>query len=211
MNRILISKLFVVFLSTVFTLGCAQNKAKDVAKDYAGENYTVVTTSEPENENQAVVSQKKVTSPYFHLLFPKKELLRLPTSATEISKLLRTDAKELDCDACENGKNASWDFDGFNMIYYRLTSGEEAYAIQYYGNDAVAGLPHDLVFNESTAEECYYKLKKYNARLYRTTVEVDAMTSQAVSVVSFKVNGMFVNLEFGNGFLSRMVVSNKQI
>lgn len=210
MSKILISKFFMVFLCIAFTLGCAQNRAKDVAKDYVGENYTAVATSEPENQTQAV-NQKKVTNPYFQLIFPKKQLLNLPTSATEISKLLRTDANELDCDACENGKNASWDFDGFNMIYYRLTSGEEAYAIQYYGNDAVAGLPYNLVFNESTAEECYYRLKKYNASIYQTTQEVDAMTSSAISVVSFKVNGLFVNLEFGNGFLSRMVVSNKKI
>jgi hypothetical protein len=60
----------------------------------------------------------------------------------------------------------------------------------------VSGLPYGLVFNESTASECKTKFARYNAQLYQTTVEANANTSSALTVVTFKMNNSFVRLEF---------------
>jgi hypothetical protein len=178
----------------------------------------------PEEEAQVIVqsdasqvaalesknNQKKVTSKYLQSLFSKKKWISLPTSADYITKLLKTDPSELDCKSCKNGKYYNWDFGDFNMIYANMTEGNEYYAIQYYGEDAVAGLPYGLVFNSSSPLECKAKFARYNAQLYQTTVNVDENSSKAVTVVTFKMNASFVRLEFGNDHLTRLVISNKE-
>lgn len=159
---------------------------------------------------EAKQAQKKITSKSLQSLFSKKQFITFPTSANQITKLLKTDSSEMDCETCKNGKYSNWDFESFNMIYANMNDGAEYYAIQYYGNDAVSGLSYGLVFNDSSPSECKTKFARYNAQLYQTTVDVDENTAKALTVVTFKMNSTFVRLEFGNEYLSRLVISNKE-
>uniref|UniRef100_UPI0032195A0B hypothetical protein n=1 Tax=Chryseobacterium sp. TaxID=1871047 RepID=UPI0032195A0B len=145
---------------------------------------------------------EKTASKKLQALFNKKQLITLPTTANTFTKLLQIEPSELECGDCKNGKYSSWDIEGvFNMIYAKMNGGEEYYALQYYGDKKVSGLPYGLIFNESSASECKTKFARYNAQLYQTTVDVDANTSSALTVVTFKMNGSFVRLEFGNQYL----------
>lgn len=156
-------------------------------------------------------SIKKTTSGKLQALFSKKEFISLPTSSDAITKLLQIQPREIECGDCKNGKYSSWDIDEvFNLIYTRMNDGQEYYALQYYDDKKVGGLPYGLVFNESSPTECKKKFARYNAQLYQTTVETDANSSSALTVVSFKMNTNFVRLEFGNEYLRRIVVSNKE-
>ncbi|MGG5208459.1 hypothetical protein ACQWU4_05890 [Chryseobacterium sp. MIQD13] len=155
-------------------------------------------------------AQKKIVSKKLQALFSKKQFITLPASSDTFTKLLQVDPGELECKDCKNGKYSNWDFDDFNMIYANMNGGEEYYAIQYYGNDSVSGLPYELVFNESSPSECKQKFARYNAQLYQITVDTDENTSKALTVVTFKMNSSFVRLEFGNEYLSRLVISNKE-
>ncbi|MCJ7932865.1 MAG: hypothetical protein MUW56_04345 [Chryseobacterium sp.] len=159
---------------------------------------------------EARSSLKKITSEKLQRIFSKKQFIPLPATAETFTKPLQVQPSELECKGCRNGKYTSWDFDDFNMIYANMAAGEEYYALQYYGNDMVSGLPYGLVFNESSPTECKSKFARYDAQLYQTTVDTDENTSNALTVVTFKMNAGFVRLEFGNGYLSRLVISNKE-
>lgn len=154
---------------------------------------------------------EKTTSKKLQALFNKKQFITLPATADTFTKALQIQPSELECENCKDGKYSSWDIDEvFNLIYAKMNDGLEYYALQYYGDQKVSGLPYGLVFNESSASECKTKFARYNAQLYQTTVEVDANTSSAVTVVSFKMDNRFVRLEFGNQYLTRLLVSNKE-
>ncbi|MDF2932152.1 MAG: hypothetical protein K0R36_1483 [Chryseobacterium sp.] len=194
-----------------------KSKTKEPSKETANaeidpdaEAQTTVLAEAQVAEFEAKNAQKKVTSKYLQNLFSKKQFISLPTSADYITKLLKTDPSQLNCESCKNGKYYNWDFEDFNMIYANMTSGEEYYAIQYYGENGVAGLPYGLVFNDSSPSECKAKFARYNAQLYQTTVSVDENSSKALTVVTFKINASFVRLEFGNQYLTRLVISNKE-
>lgn len=197
-----------------FLLNSKINKASNESASISSESEIEVTTAaQTANETasfEAKQSQKKIASKYLQNLFAKKQFISLPTNADQITKLLKTDPSEMDCETCKNGKYSNWDFENFNMIYANMTSGEEYYAIQYYGEDAVSGLPYGLIFNDSSPSECKDKFARYKAQLYQTTVGVDENTSKALTVVTFKMNTSFVRLEFGNEYLSRIVISNKE-
>lgn len=154
--------------------------------------------------------KQKKTSKYLQSLFGKKQFIALPASSDTFTKLLKTDPSQPECKDCKNGKYSNWDFDDFNMIYAHMNDGQEYYAIQYYGNDMVSGLPYGLVFNDSSPSEAKQKFARYNAQLYQTTVNTDENTSRALTVVTFKMNSSFVRLEFGNEYLTRLVISNKE-
>lgn len=154
--------------------------------------------------------KQKKASKYLQSLFGKKQFIALPASSDTFTKLLKVDPTQPECKDCKNEKYSNWDFDDFNMIYASMNNGMEYYAIQYYGSDMVSGLPHGLVFNDSSPSECKQKFARYNAKLYQTTVDTDEMTSTALTVVTFKMNSSFVRLEFGNEYLSRLVISNKE-
>ena len=160
---------------------------------------------------EAKQSQKKMTSKYLQNIFAKKQFISLPTSTDQLTKLLKTDPSEMDCETCKNGKYSNWDFESFNMIYATMNDGTEYYAIQYYGNDAVSGLPFGLIFNDSSPSECKTKFARYNAQLYHTSVNQTEATAEVITVVTFKMNSTFVRLEFGNEYLTRVVVSNKEL
>lgn len=189
------------------------SKIKQTSKEVTDTNTEAeieVTTEAQIAGFEAQKSKKKVASKYLQNLFAKKQFISLPTSAEQLTKLLKTDPSEMECETCKNGKYSNWDFENFNMIYANMTSGEEYYAIQYYGEDAVSGLPYGLVFNDSSPSECKDKFARYKAQLYQTTVGVDENTSKALTVVTFKMNTSFVRLEFGNEYLTRIVISNKE-
>lgn len=160
---------------------------------------------------QARNSIQKTTSKKLQNLFSKKQWISVPTSSDAITKLLQIQPNEKECGDCKNGKYSSWDIDEvFNLIHAKMNDGQEYYALQYYDDKKVAGLPYGLVFNESTPAECKTKFARYNAKLYQTTAEADENTSRALTVVTFKMNANFVRLEFANEYLSRLVVSNKE-
>lgn len=162
-----------------------------------------------ELENRRLI--QKSTSKKLQALFSKKQFITLPTTADTFTGLLQISPTEPECKDCKGGKYSSWDIDEvFNLIYAKMNGGEEYYALQYYGDQKVSGLPYGLVFNESTASECQSKFARYNAQLYQTAVEVDANTSSALTVVTFKMNKSFIRLEFGNQYLTRLLVSNKE-
>lgn len=162
-----------------------------------------------ELDNRKLIQQ--TTSKKLQALFSKKQFITLPTTADTFTKLLQIQPSELECETCKGGKYSSWDIDEvFNLIYAKMNDGEEYYALQYYGDQKVSGLPYGLVFNESSASECKTKFARYKAQLYQTTVDVDANTSSALTVVTFKMDNRFVRLEFGNQYLTRLLVSNKE-
>lgn len=167
------------------------------------------TAQMEELENRKLI--QKTASKKLQALFSKKQFITLPTTADTFTKSLQIQPTELECKDCKGEKYSSWDIDEvFNLIYAKMNGGEEYYALQYYGDKKVSGLPYGLVFNESSPSECKAKFAKYNAQLYQTTVEVDANTSTAVTVVTFKMNNSFVYLEFGNQYLTKLLVSNKE-
>lgn len=166
---------------------------------------TTTTDMVAENPKQKKASKK------LQNLFSKKQFITLPTTSNTFTKLLQTSPSELECKDCKGGKYSNWDFDDFNMIYANMNGGEEYYAIQYYGEDMVSGLPYGLVFNDSSPSECKQKFARYNAQLYQTTVGIDENSSKALIVVTFKMNTTFVRLEFGNEYLTRLVISNKEL
>lgn len=154
--------------------------------------------------------KQEKTSKKLQSLFGKKQFVALPAASDTFTKLLQVSPSELECKDCKGGTYSNWDFDDFNMIYANMSTGLEYYAIQYYGQDMVSGLPHGLVFNDSSPSECKQKFARYNAQLYQTTVDTDENSSKALTVVTFKMNSSFVRLEFGNEYLSRLVISNKE-
>lgn len=162
-----------------------------------------------EIENRRLI--EKTTSKKLQGLFSKKQFISLPTTADTFTKLLQIQPSEPECETCKGGKYSSWDIEEvFNMIYAKMNDGEEYYALQYYGDKKVSGLPYGLIFNESSPTECQTKFARYNAQLYQTTVDTDENSSKALTVVTFKMNTNFVRLEFGNQYLTRLVVSNKE-
>lgn len=193
----------------------AHSKGLEAVEDSAIDAETEAMMTAQADEHIAAIeaktAQKKMTSKYLQNLFAKKQFISLPTSSDQLTKILKTDPSEMECETCKNGKYSNWDFENFNMIYANMTSGEEYYAIQYYGEDAVSGLPYGLVFNDSSPSECKDKFARYKAQLYQTTVGVDENTSKALTVVTFKMNTSFVRLEFGNEYLTRIVISNKEM
>ncbi|MGU3376046.1 hypothetical protein [Chryseobacterium sp. M5A1_1a] len=162
-------------------------------------------------EIEARNSLEKTSSKKLQNLFSKKQFISLPTTADAFTKLLQIQPSELECETCKGGKYSSWDIEEvFNLIYAKMNDGEEYYALQYYGDKKVSGLPYGLIFNESSPTECQSKFARYNAQLYQTTVDTDENSSKALTVVTFKINTNFVRLEFGNQYLTRLVVSNKE-
>jgi hypothetical protein len=155
-------------------------------------------------------AKKKTVSKKLQSLVIKKQFITLPATSDVFTKLLQVKPTQLECKDCKDGKYSNWDFDDFNMIHANMNDGGEYYAIQYYGNDIVSGLPYGLLFNGSSASECKQKFARYNAQLYQTTVDTDESSSKALTVVTFKVNSTFVRLEFGNEYLTRVMISNKE-
>ncbi|SIS52026.1 hypothetical protein SAMN05421786_10110 [Chryseobacterium ureilyticum] len=154
---------------------------------------------------------EKTTSKKLQALFTNKQFISLPTTSATFTKRLQIQPTEPECESCKGGKYSNWDIDEvFNLIYATMIDGQEYYALQYYGDKKVAGLPYGLVFNDSSPTECQELFARYNAQLYQTTVDTDENTSSALTVVTFKMNKSFIRLEFGNQYLTRLLVSNRE-
>jgi hypothetical protein len=186
------------------------SEALEAAADAADVAATEAMATAQVADFEARNSIEKVASKKLQTLFGKKQFISLPSTSGTFTKLLQIQPSELECGDCKNGKYSSWDFDDFNMIYTQMTTGLEYYALQYYGSQKVSGLPYGLVFNESSPTECKTKFERYNAQLYQTTVDTDENSSKALTVVTFKINTSFVRLEFGNEYLTRLVISDKE-
>lgn len=189
-------------------------EATDAAADAAVATVEAAAAAEAASEASDFAvdntPKKKTVSKKLQNLFNKKQFISLPASEAVFTKLLQIKSSQGPCESCKNGTQSSWDFDDFNLIYGHLTNGTEYYGLQYFGDKAVSGLPYGLVFNSSSPTECRDKFARYNASLYQTSVEVDENTSSALTVVTFKMNTSFVRLEFGNGYLTRVLISTKE-
>ena len=181
---------------------------------YAADSVVAVTEPVAADDSDFVIEEstpkKKTVSKKLQNLFNKKQFISLPASEAVFTKLLQIKSSQGPCESCKNGTQSSWDFDDFNLIYGHMTDGTEYYGLQYFGDKAVSGLPYGLVFNSSSPTECRDKFARYNASLYQTSVEVDENTSSALTVVTFKMNSSFVRLEFGNRYLTRVLISTKE-
>lgn len=181
---------------------------------YAADSVVAVTEPVAADDSDFVIEEstpkKKTVSRKLQNLFNKKQFISLPASEAVFTKLLQIKSSQMPCESCKNGTQSSWDFDDFNLIYGHTTDGTEYYGLQYFGDKAVSGLPYGLVFNSSSPTECRNKFARYNASLYQTSVEVDENTSSALTVVTFKMNTSFVRLEFGNSYLTRVLISTKE-
>ncbi|SHG38773.1 hypothetical protein [Chryseobacterium vrystaatense] len=186
------------------------NDAAETDSVYVADAATQAYSTAEAVPAEALKPQKKTVSKKLQNLFSKKQFIALPAASDTFTKLLQVKPTQLECKDCKNEKYSNWDFDDFNMIYAQMNSGEEYYAIQYYGENIVSGLPHGLAFNDSSPSECKQKFARYNAQLYQTTVDTDENSSKALTVVTFKMNTSFVRLEFGNEYLTRLVISNKE-
>ncbi|MGK6342718.1 hypothetical protein ACMGDK_10790 [Chryseobacterium sp. DT-3] len=171
---------------------------------------TTYTTTATTTDMVAENPKQKKTSKNLQNLFSKKQFIALPATSDTFTKLLQVSPSELECKDCKGGKYSNWDFNDFNMIYANMSTGLEYYAIQYYGQDMVSGLPYGLVFNDSSPSECKQKFARYNAKLYQTVGDTNENSEKALTVVTFKMNSSFVRLEFGNEYLTRVVISNKE-
>ncbi|RZJ42458.1 MAG: hypothetical protein EOO19_13575 [Chryseobacterium sp.] len=157
-----------------------------------------------------IPNRKKGVSTTLKMLFGKG-LVSLPATDKKFSQLLKKSPKILSCEDCVNKEFYSWDFeDYFNIIYVKMNDNLEYYSLQYSGEKELSGLPYGLSFNGSSPTECRDKFARYDAQLYQTTVNVDENTSNALTVVTFKMNTSYVRLEFGNEYLTKIIVSNQE-
>lgn len=187
------------------------NDAAETDSVYVADAATQAYSTAEAVPAEALKPQKKTVSKKLQNLFSKKQFIALPAVSDTFTKLLQVKPTQLECKDCKNEKYSNWDFEDFNMIYAHMSEGHEYYAIQYYGEEMVSGLPYGLVFNGSSPSECQQKFARYNAQLYQTTVDIDENSAKALTVVTFKINTSFIRLEFGNEYLTRLVVSNKEL
>lgn len=93
-----------------------------------------------------------------------------------------------------------------------MNDGSESITINNFSNSIVTGLPLGLLFNQSTAEECFYKFKKHKAVRYQESYEVNDIESSAFTVVEFSIDTVFYKLSFVNDdLLTGIVISTKLI
>lgn len=155
-------------------------------------------------------NKKTVISKNLQKLFGK-DFISIPVQTSVFTNALNVKPTEMECAACENGLYYNWDFDDFNLIHAKTMDGNEYYALKYFGDNKVKGLPYVLVFSDSSPEECKVKFARFNSQLYQTTINIDQNSDRALTVVDFKKDKNFVRLEFGNEYLTRIIVSNKEI
>lgn len=155
-------------------------------------------------------NKKTIVSKNLQKLFGN-DFISIPAKSSVFIKALNKNPTLMECADCENGTYNNWDFEDFNLIYAKTTDGQEYYAIKYFGDVKVKGLPYNLLFNDSSPSECKTKFARFNSQLYQTTVNIDENSDKALTVVDFKKDKNFVRLEFGNEYLTRIIVSNKEI
>lgn len=170
----------------------------------------VATAAKQQIDFENITNRKIAVSTTLKTLFGKG-LISLPTTDKKFSQLLKKSPNILSCEDCINKEFYSWDFeDYFNIIYVKMNDNLEYYSLQYSGEKEVSGLPYGLAFNGSSPTECRDKFARYDAQLYQTTVNVDENTSNALTVVTFKMNTSYIRLEFGNEYLTKIILSNQE-
>ncbi|WP_413531962.1 hypothetical protein [Empedobacter brevis] len=147
---------------------------------------------------------EKLESKILKKLF-KNDFIKLPANKEYFTKIIGTDPKELYCEACKDDKYWSWDFDDFNLIYGFMKDSKPFYAIQYYGEDAVSGLPFNVVFNETSMTECKNIFARYNAQWYQNVGDEESDNTAKFNV-EFKKGNDNIQFEFINQSLKRLLV-----
>lgn len=191
-------KLIYPFVIVVmFLISCSFSDASNSTKNEEETIDTAFTNAVEQIE--APIEDKKrktITSSTLQSLFPKG-LIKLPSSFENFSKILNTTPRTIENANCIDNVFYSWDFENdFNLIHMKMTNNLEMYSIKYFGEDNVKGLPFDLVFNESEANEVKHRLSKFNASIYNSSSEEANNTSVSFLVVEFQKDGLFVQLEF---------------
>ena len=135
----------------------------------------------------------------------KNDFIKLPTNKEYFTKIIGKEPSEAFCETCKDQKYLSWDFDDFNLIYGFMKDNKPFYAIQYYGEDAVSGLPFNIVFNETSMTECTTVFARYNAQWYQTFGDEESDNSTKFNV-EFKKGNDNIQFEFKNKSLIRLLV-----
>lgn len=200
-----------------FLMDKSTNQSKNFAEYNSGEVSDSAMVAVEDAAFDAMIAagdaqrnKKTIISKQLQKLFGK-DFISIPTQASVFTKALNINPTEIPCEDCKDGLYYNWDFEDFNLIYAKTTDGQEYYSIKYFGDDKVNGLPYDLVFNDSSSGGSKTKFARFNSQLYQTTVNIDENSDRALLVVDFKKDKNFVRLEFGNEYLTRIIVSNKEI
>lgn len=146
-------------------------------------------------------------------LLNSKKIIELPTNAGFFTSNLRFEPDIFDCPSCKQGFYYQWaKNENFTLRYAQYNDNSESITINYFGNDEIAGLPFDLIFNHSSEEDCYSKFKKYNPVRYQDSYEINESESAAFSVLEFKIQNTFIKLAFLNDDnLSGIILSTSEI
>lgn len=203
---------YLLFFFCIFTFSCKQKNNIDVANQPTPAVNASIAGSEqnlPDNINSNVNQDVKIDAAKLKSLF-RENFLVFPSN-DEITNILGVSLESLSCENCSNGKLYSWNLDQFNLINVSMTDGLQYYSLEYFGKDKIKGLPDGLIFNETTAEEAKYKFTNSNAQIYQESVSVNQDISRAVTVITFEKENKFIKLNFGNEFLTKVLVSNKEI
>lgn len=203
---------YLFFFFCIFTFSCKQKNNIDVANQPIPAVNASIAGSEqnlPDNINSNINKDVKFNAEKLKSLF--REKFSVFPSNDEITSALGVYPESLSCENCSNGNFYSWNLDQFNLINVSMTDGLQYYSLEYFGKDKIQGLPEGLIFNETTAEEAKYKFTNSNAQIYQESVTVNQSMSRAITVVTFEKESKFIKLNFGNEFLTKIIVSNKEI
>ncbi|NRT15388.1 hypothetical protein HNP99_001735 [Flavobacterium sp. 28A] len=161
----------------------------------------------------ASLAQETPNSLKLNSLLNANKTITLPTNAGFFTKHLGFQPRPLDCSSCEQGFYFQWSQSSdFFLNFAQMNDGSESITINNFTKTIVAGLPLGLQFNQSNAEECFYKFKKYKAVRYQESYEVSDTENSAFMVVEFSIDTIYYKLSFVNDdLLTGIVISTKPI
>jgi hypothetical protein len=184
--------------------------------DFIESDKTQSTSSyeqEEQTENEITQATNNIAFDSFKTLLNEKKVVSLPNTLIQFKEKIGSNPNVLSNEACENDEYYSWGFsNGVNLIYYKLKNQNQAYSLSYFGDSAIAGLPLDLVFKQTTFQECKIKYARYAAKWHQES-ETDPNTnaSHTFLVLEFKMDQYFVTLGFyDNNYLSSIQLSTSK-
>lgn len=149
----------------------------------------------------------------FKQMFDSKKLIPLPTTLEFFTQNIGENPDVKTNEACLNDEYYSWNFENnVNLIYYILKDKNQVYSLSYFGEEEINGLPFDLVFNQSTFNECKQKFSANGAEWYQETEEIpNTNTSRAFLILEFKYEKYYVQLGFyNNEYVTSIQVSTSK-
>lgn len=201
-----------LFCFSFLLVNCQQKvSAEVVSKPQSATNTTVAQIEQnfPDNYFQQVETDEVLTEAKIQKLF-SNGFSNATQKPGKLSEILGVKSEFFRCEECKNGEYESWTLKDANLITVSMNDGLEYFSLQYTGKNEIKGLPEQLAFNGTTAEEAKYKFSRNNASIYQETAIVDDLTSRAFSVVTFDKNNQYIKLEFDTGTLTKIIVSNKE-